>query len=610
MKIRKIGMDACMTAMALGAVGSLVAGAVPARAAVVAPQAYQPIAYTSTNTITLTGAHLTIEQVIDVARHGAKVQTTAEAKRRSADAYGLLLEAAAEGIQIYRFNRGAGSQREVVIFSGDPMSPANKALIEQRQLNAFKRGARSGYGEEVSEEQLVRAMMVIRANTLTYASASPQLSRMLLDLLNTGVTPVILSGGTLGEGDLAQITNIEGTMVGVGDAYYHGVRMSAAQALAKAGLKPLAPFGADDDAFDVTDSYSAAESLLLVDEAQRALEWSEMAYAMDLNGLNSSITPMSLPPQIDRPFKWLNWESGRMLDMIRGSYLFQDDPKRIIQDPESMRASPHRAAAAWQAWAALRAAVLTQINASEQNPVVRAGSPGDSWELSTPHFMRYHIKGGAYSNGKSGYVLSNANWDPYPLADTVEAFTNALVNLDVNIDQRIYRFTSTFFTVAAPSDVLSREQSVNAAPGGGGFIASSLWQQIQPLAVPLAPAGDAIVQNVEDLQGQTHLKARRGRQAVDLTLHLLAQDVLNGAYWMDVRKIQDPSRSFGAAPTAAWTAVRKAIPWQMAPNDRPQEPAGQIVYRFMTQTPVSTFYQGIPVPADDNPQTPWLKAAK
>src|SRR5437879_11836185 len=79
------------------------------------------------------------------------------------------------------------------------------------------------------------------------------------------------------------------------------------------------------------------------------------------------------------------------MDMLRGSYLFEDDPKRILQDPESMRASYIRQGSAWQAWAALRDNVLVQINSGEQNPVVLLdASPGDSWELSTPQFMKYY----------------------------------------------------------------------------------------------------------------------------------------------------------------------------------------------------------------------------
>jgi len=568
---------------------------------------YRPISPTqASRTVTLTGRDLTIEQIVDIARHGAKVELSAEARRRSAVAYGLLLQGAAEGVQIYRLNRGAGSQREVVLFIGDPMSPANKAMIEARQLTAFQRGVRGGYGPEVEDEETVRAMMAVRANTLTYAAASPQLTQMLLDLLNQHITPVVRSGGTVGEGDLGQIGNLKAAMVGAGEAYFRGERMTAAQALARAGLKPLAPFGADEAALDVTNAYSAAQAALLVAEARHALEWTELIYAVDLNGMNSSVTPMSLPVRADRPYPWLTWESARILDMIRGSYLFQDDTKRIIQDPESMRASPHRQAAAWSAWAQLRSAVLVQVNASEQNPVVREGAPGDSWELSTPHFMRYRIKGGAYSNGRSGYVLSNANWDPYPLANEVEGFSTALANMDVNVTQRLYRFTSTFFTVVAPGEVLTPAQSAAAPQTGGGFTAAALWQEILSVSSPLSPEGNAIVQNVEDLQAQTNLKVRRARKAVDLTLHLLGQDLLTGAYWLDIRKAQDPNRSFGPAPTAVWTAFRGVVPWQADPATRPNEPLGHVAYRFLKETPPASFYSGGPTAPVADP--PWPRA--
>jgi histidine ammonia-lyase len=70
---------------------------------------YQAITPTEADkTITLTGRELTVEQLVDIARRGAKVQLGAEAKQRQSDNYGLLLEAAAEGVAVYWFNRGAG----------------------------------------------------------------------------------------------------------------------------------------------------------------------------------------------------------------------------------------------------------------------------------------------------------------------------------------------------------------------------------------------------------------------------------------------------------------------------------------------------------------------
>jgi len=336
-----------------------------------APGTYQAIVETAADTtITLTGNDLTIEQVIAIARDGAKVKLSDEALQRSADAYGLLLQGAAENVTIYWFNRGAGDQRETVIFSGDPTTPENTKLLKEQQLARFRNGVASGFGPELQEEALIRAIMAIRANTMSYEAASPQLTHILVDMLNARVTPVVQSRGTLGEGDLPTMGNIAGAMVGEGDAYYRGVRMPAADALAKAGLRPLEPFAADEAALISTNAYAQAQAVLLVADARRLLEWTDLAHAIDLLGMNSSVTPISSQVQAMRPYPWLTWDAARVMDMIRGSYLFDEDPARIIQDPESMRASSQRQGSAWQAWAELRDSTLLSINASDHNPAV------------------------------------------------------------------------------------------------------------------------------------------------------------------------------------------------------------------------------------------------
>jgi hypothetical protein len=48
-------------------------------------------------------------------------------------------------------------------------------------------------------------------------------------------------------------------------------------------------------------------------------------------------------------------------------------------------------------------------------------------------------------------------------------------------------------------------------------------------------------------------------------MDLLAFDLLEGSLWMEVRAKQDPKRSFGPAPTAAWQAFLKATADSTAP---------------------------------------------
>ncbi len=561
-----------------------------------AAETYTPIVPTmGDQAVTLNGHDLTIEQIVSVARYGAKVALGADARQREADNYGLLLEAAAEGVSVYWFNRGTGDQRETVLFAGDAMATENRPKVEQEQADSFRRGARAGFGPEVAEEEVVRAMMVVRANAMSYNAPSPQVSQMLLDLLNKRITPVVQSRGTLGEGDLAQLGNVAGTMVGAGEAYYQGVRMPAAQALGRAGLKPIQPFGADENALTSSDAYATGQAALLVNDARLALEWADLIYAMDLNGMNSSITPLSAVVQRDRPGKWLNWDAARVLDMIRGSYLFDADPKRIIQDPESLRASSIRQAAAWEEWSALKDAVVFQANSSDHNPAVRVGlGPQDSWELATPQMMQYYVKGGVLSHGLHGYIVSNANWDPYPMANKLENFVIALANMDIAVMLRIERFRNPFFTVVAASDVLTGLPSED-----NGYTPVDLQQEIQSLMNPVAPFGSALESTVEDLQAQTRVKVQRARAAVATTLDLLGLDLLRASLWLDVRKAQEPKRSFGPAPTAAWVALRKAVPLKVDPARVSAESNERRAAAFVKVTPAATFYARISSPETD-----------
>lgn len=586
----------------IGALSVLVI-AFGAQAAVAA--AYNPIVPSNAGqTVTLNGKRMTTGQLVSIARYGAKVQLTDDARQRSLNAYLLLLEGARENVPIYYFNRGTGAGRQEVIFEGDPLTPENRELISQNQRAAFRFGTSFGLGPEVNDEEIVRAMMAVRANTMTYEAASPQLTQMLLDFLNNRITPVVYSRGSPGEGDLPQMYQVAAAMVGLGDVYYRGVRMPASQALAQAGLQRLEPFGADDAALASTNAYTMGQAALLVHDARGMLDWADLLYAMDLIGMNSSVTPISKPVQAARPFRFLNAAAARALDMLEGSYLFELDelsdtgvPLRIIQDPESMRASSQRAGAARQAWNELRKDLRLQMNSSDHNPVVAVGwSPEDSPELDTPWFRQYYVRGGpnnADCQGEGcehGYILSTSNWEAVNVDNQIEAFTIAVAQLATAIDQRTQRFSNTFFTVISPSDVLSREELANAAPAANDYNLADLMAEIQTLANPVPAQGNAIVRNVEDLQAEGRIKVSRARLAVDNTLYLLSENALNATYWMNVRQAQDPTRSFGISPTAAWNAFRRVVPWQLPGDQRPPVPSTHLAYAFLAGNPASLFY--------------------
>ena len=197
-------------------------------------------------------------------------------------------------------------------------------------------------------------MMVVRANTMSFEAASPQLTQRLLDLINERITPVVQSRGTVGEGDLGPFTNIGAIMVGAGKAYYRGVRMSAAEALKHAGLAPLQPFGADDSA-------------LRARTPMRAVRW-HCSFMMRREALVMGGPDLRHRPERHEQQHLAARAAGagepsfQMAQLARrararhaqGQLSVREDDERIIQDPESLRASSIRQGSAWQAWAQLR----------------------------------------------------------------------------------------------------------------------------------------------------------------------------------------------------------------------------------------------------------------
>jgi histidine ammonia-lyase len=119
----------------------------------------------------------------------------------------------------------------------------------------------------------------------------------------------------------------------------------------------------------------------------------------------------------------------------------------------------------------------------------------------------------------------------------------------------------------------------------------ALMQEIQGLINPVPPEGNALIQNVEDLQTQTRLKISRARAAVEDTIDLLAEDLLTGTYWLDLRKAQDAGRTFGASPTAIWTAFRATLPFNGVSTLSATQPIHEIAANFIRSNAAIAFYQ-------------------
>ena len=146
------------------------------------------------STLYLDGKSLTLQDVVNVARKGWKVEISPEAKEQIKECAKAVLAWADEGRVVYGVTTGFGDLASVVI-------PRDKC--RQLQENLLLSHS-CGFGEPYPED-VVRAIMLLRINTLSrgYSGISLETLQQMVDYLNLGIHPVVPTQGSVGaSGDL------------------------------------------------------------------------------------------------------------------------------------------------------------------------------------------------------------------------------------------------------------------------------------------------------------------------------------------------------------------------------------------------------------------------
>jgi len=123
-----------------------------------------------------------------------------------------------ESMPIYGINTGFGSLCDVKISTED---------LTTLQENLVKSHA-CGTGEEVPNE-IVRMMLLLKVQSLSYGNSGVQLQTVqrLIDFYNNDILPVVYTQGSLGaSGDLAPLAHLCLPLIGEGEVYRNGERIS------------------------------------------------------------------------------------------------------------------------------------------------------------------------------------------------------------------------------------------------------------------------------------------------------------------------------------------------------------------------------------------------
>jgi histidine ammonia-lyase len=282
----------------------------------------------------LDGEHLTIEAVWAVAHasDAGELGLTPETEARVNRARAAVEQFVADGRIIYGITTGFGAFKDRVI-------PPDQ--VRELQRNIVMSHA-VGVGAPF-ETPVVRAMMLIRANTLAKGHSGIRLGtlRLLLDMLARGVHPIVPIQGSLGaSGDLAPLAHIALTMIGLGEAEYRGERLPGEEALRRARLAPVVLEAKEGLALTNGTALMAALGSLAVIEAENAAHCADVAGALSLEALHGTL--WALDPRIHaaRPHPRQNECAAHLRELLAGSTFVRPPDHPDVQDAYTLRCIP------------------------------------------------------------------------------------------------------------------------------------------------------------------------------------------------------------------------------------------------------------------------------
>jgi len=312
------------------------------------------------------GKNLKIDDVVAVA-DGRSVSLSLEAIPALECSRRAVEKLVNEGRIAYGITTGFGRFKDRLIAPQD---------VRKLQLNLVRSHA-CGVGPFL-EERSVRAMLLVRANTLSagYSGVRPELVELLLEMLNAGVHPQIPAKGSLGaSGDLAPLAHLALVLIGEGKAYLHGELLDGIQALRRAGLKPLILEAKEGLALTNGTTLMVGLGALLVRRSIDLAHTAEIAACLSLEALNGTDQAFDERVHAVRPHPRQIDCAAFLRKLLAGSRLVQRDNSRNIQDPYTLRCVPQVHGAVRDAIAYARWVIDIELNAVNDNPLIFTDGP-------------------------------------------------------------------------------------------------------------------------------------------------------------------------------------------------------------------------------------------
>ncbi|MBI5001159.1 MAG: histidine ammonia-lyase [Euryarchaeota archaeon] len=487
--------------------------------------------------VKIDGEGLTIEDVVAVARKGAKIVLPAEARARVEECARLVQKLVDSGKAIYGVTTGIGEFARIRISKEDGEALQRKIIYSHS----------AGTGDPLPEEY-VRAAILCRSNTLSkgYSGVRLQTLETYMEMANRGISPVVYEKGSLGaSGDLSPLAQLAEVALGEGEAFYGGKRIPGKVAMKAAGLTPIVPTFKEGLGLINGSQLTAGMAALCVHDAEQLVKVSEIASAMTLDAVRGVTGALDARAHELRKFPGQIKAAEHIRRMITGSQILAQ-PELKVQDAYSLRCIPQIIGASRDAVAHARTQIETEMNALVDNPIfiVRDGQ---------------HVSCGNFHGQYVGFALEHMAIAVAELASVSERHTNRMMNP----------------ILSGLPDFLVEGKGLNSGLMVAQYTAAALVTENKVLAHPAVVDSISVSADQEDHVSMANTSANKLRVIIRNTGAALSVQIMAAAQALDFRKPLLP----GKGVQAVHALVRRHV--KHLDEDRPLHPDIEAVRRLV-----------------------------
>jgi len=472
--------------------------------------------------IEINGSNLDIYSFSQVVLNHEKIQISESSKKLVNQARKYVEEVLESEVPTYGINTGFGKLSVVSI---------KKSEVSKLQENLIKSHS-CGVGAPFSIP-VVRGMLLLRINALIkgYSGIRLLVIEKMAELLNKNLIPVVFSKGSLGaSGDLAPLSHMALPLLGLGEVFFEGKRMSSVEGLKLASINPISSLKAKEglSLINGTQAMTSVGALAVI-EAKKVFKLSEYTLGITIEALTG----------IDEVFfskiHTLRNQSGQievaedLEDILNDSQLTTKQGELRIQDAYSLRCSPQVLGASLDAINYCENVIVNEMNAVTDNPLVFA---------------------------EEKRVISAGNFHGQPVALAMDFLAIAVAELANISERRLERMVNSNLSNGLPA-FLVKNPGINSGFMIVQYSAASLVSENKSIAHPASVDSIPSSANQEDHVSMGTIGARKTREILRNTKRVLAMELFTALQAVDFRDVSKMS----SKTRLIYDYVRKTIPF-------------------------------------------------